>query len=202
MLGKTRVCVSQEVSTGSTEPSPWVSKEGNYKYPGVINPQHLASCPLVSSELWTSSTLQNSTRYWCPHNLSPPWLKRRRKDGQGFPGGSVVKNPPANAGDTGSIPDPGRSHEPWSICARVHPNYWACALGPGAPTTEHTCCSCWRPHALKPVLPNKKSHCNESHTATREQGLLATTREEAWAAQRPSPAKNKFFFFKKEGTLE
>ena len=30
----------------------------------------------------------------------------------GFPGGSAIKNPPANAGDTGSIPDPGRSHVP------------------------------------------------------------------------------------------
>ena len=28
----------------------------------------------------------------------------------GFPGGAVVKNPPANAGDTGSISGPGRSH--------------------------------------------------------------------------------------------
>ena len=27
----------------------------------------------------------------------------------GFPGGSVVKNPPANTGDTGSIPGLGRS---------------------------------------------------------------------------------------------
>ena len=27
----------------------------------------------------------------------------------GFPGGSVVKNPPVNAGDTGSIPESGRS---------------------------------------------------------------------------------------------
>ena len=27
----------------------------------------------------------------------------------GFPGGSVVKNPPADAGDTGSIPGSGRS---------------------------------------------------------------------------------------------
>ena len=27
----------------------------------------------------------------------------------GFPGGSVVKNPPANAGDTGSILESGRS---------------------------------------------------------------------------------------------
>ena len=32
----------------------------------------------------------------------------------GFPGGAVVKNPPANAGDTGSSPGPGRSHIPWS----------------------------------------------------------------------------------------
>ena len=28
---------------------------------------------------------------------------------KGFPGGSVVKNPPANAGDAGSIPGSGRS---------------------------------------------------------------------------------------------
>ena len=28
----------------------------------------------------------------------------------GFPDGSVVKNPPAGAGDMGSILDPGRSH--------------------------------------------------------------------------------------------
>ena len=27
-----------------------------------------------------------------------------------LPGGTVVKNPPANAGDMGSIPRPGRSH--------------------------------------------------------------------------------------------
>ena len=33
---------------------------------------------------------------------------------QGFPGGAVVKNPPANARDTGSIPGPGRSHMPQS----------------------------------------------------------------------------------------
>ena len=33
---------------------------------------------------------------------------------RGFPGGAVVKNPPANAGDTGLSPGPGRSHMPWS----------------------------------------------------------------------------------------
>ena len=30
----------------------------------------------------------------------------------GYPGGSVMKNPPANAGDTSLIPGPGRSHMP------------------------------------------------------------------------------------------
>ena len=31
---------------------------------------------------------------------------------RGFPGGAVVKNPPASAGDTGSSPGPGGSHMP------------------------------------------------------------------------------------------
>ena len=34
--------------------------------------------------------------------------------GGDFPGGEVVKNLPANAGDTGSSPGSGRSHMPWS----------------------------------------------------------------------------------------
>ena len=48
----------------------------------------------------------------------------------GFPGGSVVKNLPTDAGDTGSIPVPGRSHmlrsncscapELWSLCSGAH----------------------------------------------------------------------------------
>ena len=36
------------------------------------------------------------------------------KTGEGFPGGTVVKNPPANAGDTGLNPGPGISHMSWS----------------------------------------------------------------------------------------
>ena len=55
-----------------------------------------------------------------------------------FTGGTAVKNPPANAGDTGSSPGPGRSHMPQSnqacvpqllsLCSRAQPpshNYWA-----------------------------------------------------------------------------
>ena len=56
------------------------------------------------------------------------WLWIRNREGD-FPGGAVVKNPPANAGDMGSIPGPRRSH-----CRRaakpVHHNYWAYALEP------------------------------------------------------------------------
>ena len=37
----------------------------------------------------------------------------------GFPGGAVVKSLPANAGDTGLIPGPGRSHMPRSNWARA-----------------------------------------------------------------------------------
>ena len=38
--------------------------------------------------------------------------------GWGFPGGAVVENLPANAGDTGSSPGLGRSHMLWSSWAR------------------------------------------------------------------------------------
>ena len=41
-----------------------------------------------------------------------------KKRSRGFPGGAVVENLPANAGDTGSNPGLGRSHMPWNNWAR------------------------------------------------------------------------------------
>ena len=41
-------------------------------------------------------------------------LTRLSKTNRDFPGGAVVKNLPANAGDTGLSPGPGRSHMPRS----------------------------------------------------------------------------------------
>ena len=41
-----------------------------------------------------------------------------QKENGGFPGGAVVENLPANAGDTGSSPGLGRSHMPRSNYAR------------------------------------------------------------------------------------
>ena len=45
--------------------------------------------------------------------------ENQKKAGVGFPGGAVVKDPPANAGDTGLSPSLGRSHMPRSNKARV-----------------------------------------------------------------------------------
>ena len=42
-----------------------------------------------------------------------------------FPGGSVVKNPPANEGDTGSNPDLGRYPSCHGAAKPVHPTCWA-----------------------------------------------------------------------------
>ena len=45
-------------------------------------------------------------------NMIPSLFNKKKYSG--FPGGTVVKNPPANAGDMGSNPRPGRSHMPRS----------------------------------------------------------------------------------------
>ena len=62
---------------------------------------------------------------------------------EGFPGGTVIGNPPTNAGDVGSSPGPGRSHMPQSSCAHAPQllslRSGACEpqlLSPRATTTE------------------------------------------------------------------
>ena len=79
---------------------------------------------------------------------------------RGFPGGTVVKNLPANARDTGSIPGPGRSHMPWSNKAHA-PHYWACALEPVSHNYWAHVPQLLKPAHLEPVLRNKRSHRNE-----------------------------------------
>ena len=67
--------------------------------------------------------------------------KFKNKSSQGFPVGTVVKNLPANAGDMGLSPGPGRSQMPRSN--------WACEP------------QLLKPVRLEPVLCNKRSHHNE-----------------------------------------
>ena len=46
---------------------------------------------------------------WCIYRMD-----KQKGSTWDFPGGAVVKNMPANTGDTGSSPDPGRPHMPQS----------------------------------------------------------------------------------------
>ena len=73
--------------------------------------------------------LRSGTRQCCPFSpllFNIVWdvlataVKEEKeiKGIQGFPGGAVVENLPANAGDKGSSPGLGRSHMSWSNWAR------------------------------------------------------------------------------------
>ena len=67
---------------------------------------------------------------WLRDRTEVPWIAGRFSY---CPGDSVVKNPPANAGDLGLTPGLARSHMLWSLCSHwacVH-NYGAYALEPG-----------------------------------------------------------------------
>ena len=80
------------------------------------------------------------------HMLGPMYKKKTGifsvlKKMWGFPGGSVLKNPPANARDSGSIPNLERSHMPWN-------NYQACALEPGSSNSR-----AHMPQRLNPACP-------------------------------------------------
>ena len=84
----------------------------------------------------------------------------------------MVKNLPAKAGDTGLIPDPGRSH----MEELLRPS--ATTIEPvlqslGAPTTEPMCSNYWNPHTqslcsaaretttLRSYCKEKSVHCNQ-----------------------------------------
>ena len=81
--------------------------------------------------------------------------------------GSVEKSLPANAGDTGSTPDPGRSHMLQSNRARGH-SYQACALEPRS-------CNYWSPRTLEPMLCNRQAiEVRSPCTATTQKPNTAT----------------------------
>ena len=90
-----------------------------------------------------------------------------------FHSGAVGKNPPANAGNTGSTPGPGRPHTPRSNQAvlqsteRALQSLWA-------PATEHTCCN---------LKPRCLGLCSAARGAIAMRRPLATTRSSACSPQ-------------------
>ena len=72
-------------------------------------------CPQLRGQLWNLHSSRPLTVYKQPSPSSWQELQASRKQAPGgFPGGAVVENLPANAGDTGSSPGLGRSHMPRS----------------------------------------------------------------------------------------
>ena len=87
----------------------WERSENSRRVCGVWP---LRSLPAVSFHAWTGSS---SYTAWQKVWGSSTWHWEESNQGWGgFPGGAVVENLPANAGDTGSSPGLGRSHMPWS----------------------------------------------------------------------------------------
>ena len=110
------------------------------------------------------------------------WSTGIRNGGQGFPGGSMVKNPPASVGTwvqslVWEDPTCCRATKP------MHHSYWACAREP----RNH---NYWSPNALEPVLRNKGSHCSEKSMHHNEEWSCSPQLEKVPAQQRrPSTAK-------------
>ena len=87
--------------------------------------------------------------------------EKKKRSWMGFPGGAVVENLPANAGDMSSSPGLGRSHMPRSSWARepqlLSLHIWSlCSATGGAATVKGPCTAMSGPHtAMKsgPRLP-------------------------------------------------
>ena len=67
---------------------------------------------IYKSCIWWKSSIQNIFKNTC-NSVTKRQLDLKMGKG-GFPGGAVVENLPANAGDMGSSPGLGRSHMPQS----------------------------------------------------------------------------------------
>ena len=104
---------------------------------------------------------------------------------RGFPGGTVVKNPPANAEEIGSSPCPGRSHMLRSNQARA-PQLLSLHTRARKPQLQ-------KPACLEPVLCNKRSHLMRSlHTATKSSPRSPQLERAREQQRRPNAAKNKY----------
>ncbi|XP_055267856.1 uncharacterized protein LOC129546676 [Moschus berezovskii] len=93
-------------------PSP---EDNSQTFPCGINPGGQAAIPQLPPALSSPGQPSAPQGPRIPQPGRPGCVTRTGEiKAMGFPGGSVVKNPSENAGDTDSIPGPGRSHMPQS----------------------------------------------------------------------------------------
>ena len=98
--------ILERVAMSSSRGSSWLSDQTHSSYMSGVAGGFFTTQPLGKPKVEYA---------WGKYLFIPtPGQKRsEKKKSWGFPlGSSVVKNPPANAGDTGLTPDPGRSHMP------------------------------------------------------------------------------------------
>ena len=81
----------------------------------------------------------------------------------GFPGGTVVKNPTANARNTGSSPSPGRSHMPRSNKAH-EPQLLSLHSRAREPQLLSPCATTTEAHTPRPCAPQQEKPPNEKPT--------------------------------------
>ena len=106
-----------------------------------------------------------------------------------FPGGAMVKNPPANAGD--GVRALVREHP--TCCRETKPvchNYGACALEPMSHNYWAREPQLLKPVRLEPVLRNRRSHRNEK-PAMKSSPRSPQLEKAHVQQQRPNAAKNK-----------
>ena len=81
----------------------------NYKKLSCMTKKHTTKQSMGQQRNQKLSRDKMKVKQNFPKSIGCCKSKSKRK---GFPGGSVVKNLCSNSGDTGSIPDPERSHMP------------------------------------------------------------------------------------------
>ena len=110
----------------------------------------------------------------------------------GFPGGTVVKNLPTNARDTGLSPGPGRSHMPRSKKARAQHllSLRSRAHGPQLLSPRATTTEACAPRARAPQQ-EKAMTMRSLRTATKSSSHSPLLEEARAQQRRPNTAKNK-----------
>ena len=129
-------------------------------------------------DVWSKSDRERQISY----DISYMWnLKTGDRD---FPGGTVVKNPPANAGTwvRALVREDTTCH---GATKPMCHNYWACVLEPA-------CHNYWSPHTYSLCSATREATAVRSpHTTTKSSPCSPQLEKACTQQRRPNAAKNK-----------